>query len=131
MILCFEYWDGIMDMGVSLGELTGLIEQTNLTMNLLLPSCLNPKMATEVILNGLYDFNRTPIASLGTKFLVHKKTLVRGAWAPRGIDGWYIGPAQDHYRCYSVYISRIIGTRHSETVDFFPSMSPERLSIYQ
>ena len=25
-------------------------------------------------------------------------------WAPHGIDGWYLGGAMEHYRCYRVYI---------------------------
>ena len=54
---------------------------------------LNPKMAAEAMLNGPFDFNRTPIAPLGTKFLVHEKPAVRGTWAPRGVVGWYVGPA--------------------------------------
>ena len=39
---------------------------------------------------------------------------------PHGVDGWYVGPARDHYRCYTVYIPSTKGTRHSETVEFFP-----------
>ena len=64
-----------------------LIDQANLTLNLLRPSRLNPKMAVEAMLNGPFDFNRTPIAPLGTKCLVHEKTAVRGTWAPHGLDG--------------------------------------------
>ena len=81
-----------------------LIDQVNLTLNLLRPSRLNPKMAAEAMLNGPFDFNITPIAPIGTKCLVHEKPAVRGTWAPHGVDGWYVGPARDHYRCYTVYI---------------------------
>ena len=59
-----------------------LIDQVNLTLNLLRPSRLNPKMAAEAMLNGPFDFNRTPISPLGTKCLVHEKPAVRGTWAP-------------------------------------------------
>ena len=41
-----------------------LIDQVNLTLNLLRPSRLNPKMAAEAMFNGPFDFNRTPIAPL-------------------------------------------------------------------
>jgi hypothetical protein len=34
--------------------------------------------------------------------------------------GWYIGPALEHYRCYTVYINKTRGERVVETVDFFP-----------
>ena len=77
-------------------------------------------MAAEAMINGPFDFNRTPIAPLGTKCLVREKPAVRGTWAPHGVDGWYVGPARENYRCYTVYIPSTKGTRHSETVEFFP-----------
>ena len=77
-------------------------------------------VAAEAMLNGSFDFNRTPIAPLGTKCLVHEKPAVRGTWAPHVVDGWYVVPARYHYRCYTVYIPSTKGTRHSETVEFFP-----------
>ena len=77
-------------------------------------------MAAEAMLNEPFDFNRTSIAPLGNKYLVHEKLAVRGTWAPHRVDGWYVGPARDHYRCYTVYIPSTKGTRHSETVEFFP-----------
>jgi hypothetical protein len=40
-------------------------------------------------------------------------------WAPHGQYGWYIGPALEHYRCYTVYITKTRGERILETVDFF------------
>jgi hypothetical protein len=45
---------------------------------------------------------------------------IRRTWAPHGQDGWYIGPALEHYRCYTVYINKTRGERIVETVDFFP-----------
>jgi hypothetical protein len=41
-------------------------------------------------------------------------------WAPHGQDGWYIGPALEHYPCYTVYITKKRGNRIVETVGFFP-----------
>ena len=72
------------------------------------------------MLNGPYDFNRTPIAPLGTKCLVHNKSAIRSTWAPHAVKGWYIGPARYHYRCYTVYIPSTKGIQQSETVKFFP-----------
>jgi hypothetical protein len=34
--------------------------------------------------------------------------------------GFYIGPAFDHYRCYTVYIVETRSERISDTVEFFP-----------
>ena len=99
-----------------------LLEQTNLTLNLLRVSRINPKMVAESMLNGPYNFNRTPIAPLGTKVLIHEKPAVRGTWAPHAVDRWYIGPARNHYRSYNVYIPSTKGTRYSKIVEFFPHL---------
>jgi hypothetical protein len=37
------------------------------------------------------------------------------------LDGYYLGPALDHYRCYQVHITKTKGTRIVDTVDFFPA----------
>ena len=70
------------------------------------------------MLNVPYDFNRTPIAPSCTKCLVHKKPSVRGTWAPHAVDDWYICPARDHYRYYTIYILSTKGRRQTETVKF-------------
>jgi hypothetical protein len=41
-------------------------------------------------------------------------------WAPHGQDGWYVGPALEHYRCYTVYITKTRSNIIVETVYFFP-----------
>jgi hypothetical protein len=40
----------------------------------------------------LYDFNRHPIAPLGTRVVVHDKH--RATWAPHGVDGFSVGPTK-------------------------------------
>jgi hypothetical protein len=97
-----------------------LIPQATTTLNLLRPSRINPRLSAEAQLNGVFDFNRTPLAPPGTKILVHEAPAVRGTWAPHGVDGWYLGPAVDHYRCYRVYITTTAAERISKTVEFFP-----------
>ena len=81
-----------------------LLPQAELTLNLLRPSRLNPKLSAHAQLEGAFDFNRTPLAPPGTRVIVHEKPNQRRTWAPHGIDGWYIGPAMDHYQCYRVWI---------------------------
>ena len=83
-----------------------LIPHATLTLNLLRPFRLNPRLSAEAQLNGAFDFNCTPLAPPGTRFVVHKTPDNRRTWAPHGVDGWYFGPAPDHYRCHSVYIPR-------------------------
>jgi hypothetical protein len=98
-----------------------LIPQVVITLNLLRQSRLNPKFSAHVQLHGLFDYNKTPLAPPGTKVLMHKKTDHRGSWSPRGLNGWYIGPAMEHYRAHRVYCSTTGHERISDTVDFFQS----------
>jgi hypothetical protein len=69
---------------------------------------------------GQYDFNRAPMAPPGTRIIAHETPNRRLTWAPHEQDGWYIVPALEHYRCYTVYITRTRGDRIVRTVDFFP-----------
>ena len=98
-----------------------LLPQALLTLNLMRGSRLNPKLSAYAQLHGPYDSNRTPIAPPGTKVIVHVKPDDRETWAPHGVDGWYVGPALDSYRCY---ICWIIDTRReciSDTLEWFPT----------
>ena len=96
-----------------------LLPQAELTLNLLRPSRLNPKLSAYAQLEGAFDFNRTPLAPPGTRVIVHEKPTQRRTWAPHGIDGWYIGPALDHYQCYRVWIPSTHAERIADTIQFF------------
>jgi hypothetical protein len=60
------------------------------------------------------------MAPPGTRIIAHETPGRRKTWAPNGQDGWYIGPALEHYRCYTVFITKTRSSRIVETVDFFP-----------
>jgi hypothetical protein len=60
------------------------------------------------------------MAPQGTRIIAHETPGSRRTWAPYGQDGWYIGPALEHYRCYTAYITKTRSNRIVETVDFFP-----------
>jgi hypothetical protein len=98
-----------------------LLPQATITLNLLRTSRINPRLSAWSQLNGNFDFNRTPMAPPGTKIISHSKPANRTSWAPHGVPGWYIAPALEHYRCYTVYITKTNATRISDTVEFFPT----------
>jgi hypothetical protein len=60
------------------------------------------------------------MAPPGTRIIAHETPNRRSTWAPHGLDGWYLGPVLERYRCYTVYITKTRGNRIVETVDFFP-----------
>jgi hypothetical protein len=98
-----------------------LIPQAELTLNLLRKSRRNPKLSAHAFLHGQFNFNNTPLAPPGTLTIGHEKPSNRGSWAPHGSQGWYIGPAPEHYRCYQLYMPKTRATRIFDTVEFFPT----------
>jgi hypothetical protein len=101
-----------------------LLTQAFMTLTMLRTSRLNPKLSAAMHIFGQYDFNRAPMAPPGTRIIAHETPSRRSTWAPHGLDGWYIGPALEDYRCYTVYITKTRGNRIVETVGFIPKNSP-------
>ena len=97
-----------------------MLKQADTTLNLLRASRINPKLSAYAQLHGAFDYNATPLVPPGTKIIVHEKPAIRGSWAPRGLNGWYIGAAMEHYRCHEVFINKTAHTRIGDTVEFFP-----------
>ena len=57
------------------------------TLNLPIPARINPHILAQKILNGFFYYNRTPLAPLGAKFIVHEIPSKRATWEPHGKDG--------------------------------------------
>ena len=98
-----------------------LLDQAELTLNMLRTSRINPKLSAHEQLHGIHDSNATPPAPPGTKCIAHEKSSQCGTWVPHGQNGWYVGAAPEHYRCYQIYIPKTQGTRICDTVEFFPT----------
>ena len=99
-----------------------LLPQAELTLNLLCLSQLNPKLSAYAQLEGIFDLNKTHLAPPGTRVIIHEKPAQRRTWAPHGIDGWYVGPALDHYQCHRVWIPSTQSERIADTLQFFPTV---------
>ena len=91
-----------------------------ISLNLLRQSPIDPSISAYDQLIGLFDFNATPLGPIGCKVLCFENPDVRSSWGPHGKEGYYVGPALEHYRCQSIYISETERTRISDTVAFFP-----------
>ncbi|OEU19979.1 hypothetical protein FRACYDRAFT_182300, partial [Fragilariopsis cylindrus CCMP1102] len=97
------------------------IKQTVLAMNLMRPSRINPLISAYTLVHGEFDFNRTPMAPVGCKVIVHDRRGERGSWDNHGSHGFYIERAPHHYRNYTCYMRDTKQNRISNTVEFFPS----------
>ena len=75
-------------------------------------------------MNDTFDFNIAHMAPPGNKVLMHKKTAVRGSWAPYGVEGCYLGHDPKYYMCYRCYIHKNHSERISRLVEFFPHGTP-------
>ena len=62
---------------------------------------------------GKFNFNRTPLAPPGAKASIFEAASRRAAWGPRAVDGWYLGPAMNHYRALTFFIESTMGVRIS------------------
>jgi hypothetical protein len=80
------------------------LPQVKLTLNLLRFSRRNPAVLANQELYGAFNFNKTPLTPLGTKALVFNDPATCASWAPHITDGFYVGPANNHYRCLRFYI---------------------------
>ena len=74
-----------------------IIPQVELILNLLRNSRLNPKLLAWVYLFGHFDFNKNYVLPPGTKIILHAKPGKRASWTFHGEQGYYIGPAINHY----------------------------------
>ena len=105
-----------------LSEWDRLLEQANITLNLLRASRSNPKISAYTYIFGEFNFSATPLAPPGTKIVAHIKPGKRASWELNGEVGWYVGPSMQHYRCVECYFPRTKQVRTCDTVSFSPPM---------
>ena len=97
-----------------------LLEQAEMTLNMLRTSRCHPKLSAFAYLSGPHDFRKNPLAPPGTKVIIHKKPTVRKTWGYHGEPGWYVGPAFHHYRCFKCFVPATAKEIIADTVKFIP-----------
>ena len=104
------------------------IPQAELTLNLLRQSRINPNLTAWEQIHGKFDFNSTPIAPPGIRVKAHARPTQRQTWAPHTFDAWYVGPAMEHYRCFTVWAIQTRQTRIVNQLMWFPKHPFPRLN---
>ena len=113
-----------------------LLPQAELTLNLLRPCRYNPTVSAWEGLNGYFKFDATPMGPPGSRIIIHAKPELRKSWDYRGQDGYFVGPALNHYRCYTVLKKDSQAVIISDTVRFrhhtltIPDLSAEDKIIH-
>ena len=108
-----------------------LLEQAEITVNLLRQATLNPRISAWEYFNGPFDYNVTPLGPLGSRVIIHNKAGSRRSWDFRGVEGWSIGPAMVHYRCTKACKATTKAIVISDTVEYIhdyltqPTLTPE------
>jgi hypothetical protein len=110
------------------------IPQLNITINLLRPfGPDHSKSAYYGVHKHHFDFAAHPMAPCGTAVLIHEAPQIRQSWAPHGLNGFYLGPALDHYRAYRIFVVASNQPRITDTVAWFlqpfklPGCSPTEI----
>ena len=113
-----------------------LLPHTELTLNLLRQSRSRPTVSAWEQLAGPFNFDATPLAPPGCRALIHAKPATRRSWDFRTNDGFYVGPALHHYRCYTLLKRDTRAVVISDTVRFrhptmaIPTVTPEDRLIH-
>ena len=97
-----------------------LIEQAEITINLLRSSPNQSRQSAWEAIHGPYDFDAHPMAPPGTAVTIHEKPTQRKSWGKHGVPGFYLGPAMQYYRCYSVWTTHTGTTRTADTLAWHP-----------
>eukprot|EP00804_Cyclotella_cryptica_P029279 CCRYP_011676-RA/>CCRYP_011676-RA protein AED:0.16 eAED:0.06 QI:0/0/0/1/0/0/6/0/1468 len=72
------------------------------------------------LLRVSFNFDKTPLAPVGTRALILLDPNSRKTWQSHALDAWYVGPAKNHYRNYRFFIPTTKGYRISGSAKFFP-----------
>jgi len=101
-------------------------------LNIVRPCRTNLKLSAYAALKGEYSYNHIPIAPLGAQIIVHDNPTVRPSWSPHAHHAWLIGPAPDHYRCFTVFNPKTKSTTIANQFHWaksnrftFPRITPE------
>ena len=118
------------DKKILLAEWDWLLIQAEITLNLLGTSRVNQKLSAYAYLFGIFNFNKTPLAPPGTKVLINKNNKVRGTWDYHGVEGWYVGPSLEHYRCLRCYNPDTHSEVDTNTLQLIPNVNPIPVYTY-
>ena len=97
-----------------------LIPQLVVTLDILWPSQCNQHILAYTALNGMFNFDATPLAPPGCKVIIYDAPSNQASFSPHGTDVWYIGPSLKHYRCYKTYVTKTRAERVCDSLTFHP-----------
>ena len=98
-----------------------ILEQCEMTLNMLRRSRINPKLSAYTQLFGVFDYNATSLAPIVTKAFIHERPNQRSTFADHGKIAFVIGPAMEHYRELMFYVPSTKAIQNTDTYVFIPT----------
>ena len=95
-----------------------LLPKTELTLNLLWQVTLKPSRSAWAYFHGSFNYDATPLGSLGCDIITHKNTGTRHLWDFRGAAGWNVGVAIQHYQYHTIVEKATQAAQVSDTLEF-------------
>ena len=89
-----------------------------MTLNMLRASRIDPSLSAYNKIHGAFDFNKTPLSPLGITNIIHETFTQKVLCDLYGVDGRYLVPTMQHYRCCKVYVTKTQGEIIADTVIF-------------
>ena len=77
-----------------------------------------PTVSAYQHVHGAFDYNKMPLASLGSAVQMHENKSIRRSWDVRALNGWYLGTLHEHYRCHIIFCQKTRAKQISDTVFF-------------
>eukprot|EP00970_Alexandrium_tamarense_P007123 scaffold1237_cov194-Alexandrium_tamarense.AAC.1 len=99
------------------------LEQVDMTLNMMRPCTQNPNLSAYEAMEGMFSFDATPMAPIGTECMIHVKPSKRHTWGYHSMKAWYFAPALKHYRCIKV-VTDAGAVRTTDTFKFLHHTLP-------
>ncbi|KAL7483514.1 LOW QUALITY PROTEIN: hypothetical protein ACHAW6_009156 [Cyclotella cf. meneghiniana] len=91
---------------------------------MLCPCTTNPLLSAYEALEGMFSLDRTQMALIGTKIMIHVKTSRCQTWGYHAIRAWYYAPALTHYQCIKA-VTESGAVRITDTLKFLHHCLPD------
>jgi hypothetical protein len=95
-----------------------LLPQAVLTLNLQRQANATPTVSAYQYVNGEFDYNKMPLAPLGSAIQMHESTNRCKTWDAHSLNGWYLGTLTKHYWCHIIFCQKTCSKRISDIVFF-------------
>ena len=98
-----------------------IILQVVITLNILQQSQINPKLSVHDQVFGMFNYQRTPLAPIGTKVSIHKRPDQRKTWDKNSLPGFMMNQTKDHFQSWEVSVEKTRATRMSDAIELLPT----------